>query len=370
MIHRHSAFFLLWAAAGLALIGGCASHSTTSQDMKENAISVTLVRPERKTLTRTLKIPATVEALQAATLYAKTAGYLSLIAVDRGDHVRKYQVLAEISSPEMVKDRDVVEAQLRQAEAERKLQQITADRLQAVQRSDSGAVTQQQIDEAQGKLEFAEATMSRLKAELARANALLDYATIKAPFEGTVTDRFVDPGAMIQTSAASLGTPIITLMSLDTVRVFIDVPEPDVPFVTRKTSVRLSVSSLRDREFIGTVTRYSSALNPKTRTMKTEIDYPNADHELRPGMYGVATLELETHEGALTLPAAALLVEKDAAFVYVVVDGKAKRSPVRTGLNDGIVVEILEGLTGSESVIVGGKGTVTDGSSVRPGSQG
>jgi RND family efflux transporter MFP subunit len=204
---------------------------------------------------------------------------------------------------------------------------------------------------------------------MARTDALLDYATIKAPFEGIVTDRFVDPGAMIQTSASSSGAPIVTLMNMDTVRVFIDVPEPDVRFVTRQTAVRLSVEALPGREFSGIVGRYSTALDPKTRTMKTEIDYPNADHALRPGMYGAAALELEKREGALTLPATTLLVEKDVAFVYVVVDGRAKRSPVRTGLNDGIVVEILEGLTGGESVIVAGKGTVTEGTPVRTGSQ-
>jgi RND family efflux transporter MFP subunit len=230
-------------------------------------------------------------------------------------------------------------------------------------------VTQQQIDEAQGKHQVAEATVSRLKAELARTDALLDYATIKAPFDGIVTDRFVDAGAMIQTGAASSGAPIVTLMNMDTVRVFINVPEPDVRFVTHQTSVILTVDSLPGGDFAGKVTRYSTALNPKTRTMKTEIDFPNADHALRPGMYGVATLELEKHEGALTLPATALLVEKDAALVYIVVDGKAKRSLVRTGLNDGIVVEILEGLTGVESVIVAGKGSVTEGTPVRPGSQ-
>ncbi len=355
-------------AVGIALSAACARGGAAPGGSQDVPITVTVVRPERRTLARTLRIPASVQALQEATLYAKAAGYLSRIMVDRGDRVRAGQVLAEISVPETANEKDVVAAQLRQAEAELHLQQITVERLGTVRATEPGAVTQQQVDETRAKLQVAEAAVAQLSAELARVQALIDYATIRAPFSGIVTDRFVDAGAMIQTAATSTQAPIVTVMDMDTVRVFVDVPEPDVPYVTRTTPARLTVGAIAGREFVGSVTRYSTALDPKTRTMRAEIDVSNRDHALRPGMFGAATLELQRREGALTLPAAALLTEKDVAYVYTVQNDAARRTPVKIGLDDGIVVEVLSGLAGAESVIVGGKGIVTDGTRVRVGS--
>ncbi len=352
-------------AVGITLCAACARGGGAPGRSQDVLIVVTVVQPEKRTLARTLRIPASVQALREATLYAKAAGYLSRIMVDRGDPVRTGEVLAEISLPEMENEKDVAAAQLRQAEAELRLQQITVERLSAVRASEPGAVTQQQVDEARAKLQVAEATAARVSAELGRAQALIDYATIRAPFSGIVTDRFVDAGAMIQAAATSTQAPIVTVMDMDTVRVFVDVPEPDVPYVTRSTSARLTVGAIPGRDFVGSITRYSTALDPKTRTMRAEIDFSNRDHALRPGMFGAATLELERREGALTLPAATLLTQSDAAYVYTVQNGVARRTPVKVGLDDGIVVEVLSGLAGAESVIVGGKGIVTDGTRVR-----
>lgn len=342
----------------------CTAPHANQDKTPSSAIAVTVVRPERRTLTRTLKAPGTLEAIEVATLYAKIAGYLSRIEVDRGDRVRRGQVLAEISVPEMASEHDVAAAQLRHAEANLDLQRITADRLTEIRRAEPGAVIQQQVDEALARVQMEEATVSRLRAELARLKTLMGYSTIRAPFDGIVTDRFVDAGAMIQLATTSAQAPIVTVMNMDTVRVFVDVPEPDVPFVTRGTPARLSHDALPGEGFRGTVTRYSTALDPRTRTMKTEIDLPNSDHRLRPGMYGIVTIELERREKALTVPATTLLVDKEATYVFTVVDGRATRTLVTIGYNDGIVVEILDGLEDGARVVESGKGLCGDGSPV------
>ncbi len=356
--------------AALLLATSCARDASRAGKAGDAALPVTVVRPEHRTLTRSLRIPATVEAIEKVTLYARTAGYLERITVDRGDSVRRGQVLAAISVPEMEKDHDAAAARLRQAEADLALQRVTLERLEAVRQAEPGAVTQQQVDEGQGRLQVAEATVGRLRAELAQMETMMGYATIRAPFDGVVTERYVDPGALIPVGTGSTQEPIATLMNMDTVRVFVDVPEPDVPFVTRKTSVHLALAALPGRDFEATVTRYATALDPETRTMKTEIDFRNRDHSLRPGMYGVATLILEKRDNALSLPATALLLEKDRPYVFTVSGGAARRIPVTIGLDDGIVVEILDGLKGDELVIVGGKGIVTEGMLVRVGESG
>ncbi len=354
-------------SAALLLITSCARDTPDTRTPFDATISVTVVKPERRTLTRSLRVPANIEAMEKATLYAKAAGYLAGIRVDRGDRVRRGQVLAEISVPETEEAHQAAAAHLHQAEADRDLQRVTVERLEAVRQVEPDAVTQQLIDEARGKLQVAEATIGRLRAESAQIETMLSYATIRAPFDGVITDRFVDAGAMIQVATNSPQARIVTLMNMDTVRVFVDVSEPDVRFVTRRTPVRLAVGALPGRDFEATVTRFGTALDPDTRTMKTEIDFRNPDHSLMPGMYGVATLILERRDNALTLPATALLVEKDRPYVFTVSGGAARRNPVTTGLNDGIVVEILEGLKDDESVVVGGKGIVTDGMPVRVG---
>ncbi len=354
---------------GAALCTSCGRGGATPGGARDPAVSVTVVRSEKRTLTRTLRIPASVEALQEATLYAKVAGYLSRIAVDRGDRVHAGQVLAEISAPEMASERDMVAAQIEQSEAEFRLRRVTLDRLGAVRATQPAAETQQPVYEDQANDPLAEGSVARLRAELKRVEALIDYTTIRAPFSGIVTDRFVDAGAMIPTATTSTQTPIPTLMNMETVRVFVDIPEPDVPFVTRATPARLAVGAITSREFQGTVNRYSAALDPKTRTMRAEIDFPNRDDALRPGMFGEATLVLEKRESPVTLPAEALLTEKGAVYVFIVRDDAARKVPVKTGLDDGIVVEVLGGLRDTELVIVGGKGLVTDGTRVRVGGE-
>ncbi len=361
---------LLLPAILLAPMSGCGRPGVEGGAADTAVVTVTVIRPARRTLTRSLKVPGSIEAFQEATLYAKTAGYLSRITVDRGDRVGRGQVLAEISVPEMAGERDVAGARLREAEAALGLKKVTAERTREVYAVEAGAVTRQQVDQAEAELAAAESNVARLRAELARLETLLDYATIRAPFDGIVTDRFVDPGAMIQLATSSAQAPIVTLMNMDTVRVFVDVPEPDVPFVSRTTPAHLTVEVLPGEDFRGTVTRYATALDPKTRTMKTEIDLRNSQHRLRPGMFAAVVLELGRRENALTLPAAALLVEKDTSYVFTVVDGAARRTSVKTGFSDGIVVEVLEGLNGSESVILAGRGLVTDGMRVIVGGRG
>ncbi len=205
------------------------------------------------------------------------------------------------------------------------------------------------------------------RARLGKLKTLMEYTKITAPFEGIVTERFVDPGALIQaaTTASVNVSPVVTVQRVDMVRVFIDVPEPEVPAVDRGDPATLALSALPEKKFAGTVTRFASALHPSTRTMKVEIDFPNPDGLLRPGMYGSLTLNLETHSEALTLPAPALVTEKGKTFVYIVEDGKARRVEVMTGIDDGIRVEIVKGLQGNEAVIVAGASAVSDGGAVR-----
>jgi RND family efflux transporter MFP subunit len=194
----------------------------------------------------------------------------------------------------------------------------------------------------------------------------MEYATIRAPFDGVVSRRLVDRGAFVQSATASRTAPLFTVQRVDQFRIFIEVPETDVPHVRAGTIANVKPYGMPGLSFDGTVTRISSSLNPGTRTMRTEIDLSNKDGALMHGMYAQVVLELDRRENVLTVPATALLTEGNKTFVFTARDGRAARTAIQTGLDDGIQVEVREGLDDSALVILAGKGLMSEGSPIDP----
>ena len=373
---------ILGIATALMFIEKPARTQTNKSKTQENEKliqSVEVADPMRKDLARKISITASIEPLNQATLYAKAGGYLKWIKVDIGDRAKKGEVIAELDVPEMVNEYDQMKANLKEAEASYEkakadyaLQELTYKRVKDIWETEPGAVAEQDVDGARAKFELAKANVSSEKAkmdnaqaDMKRVEALLEYGKIKAPFDGVITERFVDLGALIRAATSNNSvSPVVTIMHTDTVRVFMDVPEPDVPFVEKGKEAILVVDAVSDRKFSGTVTRFANALNPTTRTMRTEIDIPNHDHTLRPGMYGNVSLNLDVHKNAITIPATALIIEKDKKFIYKVVNNKVEKVEIETGIDDGIQVEVVKGLTGDEKIIVKGSNAVSDGDTV------
>ena len=367
----------------LIFIEKSARNETNKAKVKEDKKLITRVevtRPERKDLPRKISLPASIEPLNQATLYAKAGGYLKWIKVDIGDKVKKGEVLAELDIPEMVKEYEQTKAKLREAQASNEkakadyaLQELTYKRVKDIWETEPGAVAEQDVDVARAKFELAEANINSEKAnvdnaeaDMKRVGALVEYGKIKAPFDGVITERFVDPGALIRVATSNnSSSPVVTIMHTDIVRVFVDVSEPDVPFVEKGNGATVVVNALLGKKFSGTVTRFADSLNPETRTMRTEIDIPNRDHILLPGMYGNLTLNLDVHKKAIMIPAAALIVEKDKKFVYKVANGKVEKVEIETGIDDGIQIEVVKGLNGDENIIVEGKDAVSEGETVK-----
>lgn len=388
------------AALGIALAGlGCSSGSLGRADASADepastqALDVEVVFPARGDIVRTISLPASIEADQQATLYSRVSGYLKGIEVDIGDRVSQGQILAEIDVPEIsdqlregeaelaaaAADRSVADAELASAGAKSRLQALTYQRLQAVRTAEPDVVSQQDVDEAKAQSDMAaanvteiesqilqiESTIKQLEAAKQRLQTLLGFAEIRAPFDGVVTDRFVDPGALLQAATSSDSVQkIVTVAKVDKVRVAIDVPESEAPYVRASNAATVTVDAMPGKQFQGSVSRYSRSLNPATRTMRAEIDLPNADGLLLPGMFGRATLTLAIRAGGITVPAEALHAEGERSFVYQVIGGQASRLDVETAPGDGIDVEITAGLDGSERVIVAAREPLSEGAAV------
>lgn len=310
----------------------------------QTPLEVELVSPGRGDVTRYVSLPASVRADQQAVLYARVSGFLKAIHVDVGDTVKTGQVLAELEVPELSAD-------VARYQAEAEVAASAAQRVEAARAKAPDLIVPAAMDEARGRLRVAEASLQRTQ-------TLLGYARIVAPFDGTITARNVDAGAYVAVPASGAPTgaaSVVTLMDFSTVRVVVTVPEVEAALVRVGQSVRVTVDTLAGKVFSGKVSRLAYALNEATRAMNVEIDLPNPEGILRPGMYARAGLGVDTHTDVMTLPAKAVLIEKSGASVFVVADGQAKKIPVGIGFNDGERLEISKGLEASQKVIVLGK---------------
>lgn len=393
---------LLILIALVPLFRRSAAHQTEGEGVEtsagetaslEFAPRVETIRPRQEDLLHQITLPASLEAFQKATLYSKVAGYLQWIRVDIGDPVRKGTIIAKIQAPEMLSQvsaaaaevknqqaaRAHAEAELEQARAEYELKKISYERLQGVLEEEPEMISRQSVDEARAEYQVAgssikvveskliqvESQIERAAAELDHLKTLMAYSEVKAPFSGIITERFVDPGAFIQLASNSQNVrPLVTVARVDTLRIFLAVPEVAVPYIRRGLLATIAIDALAGRQLKASITRFASVLNPTTRTMKTEIDISNREGLLHPGMYGKVTLTLEEKPGAMTLPSAALHDEGSQRFVFCVVDGLAKRVAVEIGSDDGSTVEITKGLSGDENVVVASRGSLSDGTPV------
>jgi len=342
----------------LALIGAALSAQNGCdwfRGMQTPATPVQTIHPKRGDIVRKVTLPGNVMAYQEATLYAKIAGYLKSINVDKGDSVKEGDLLGEIEAPEMLAD-------LVKARAEAEAAQLDYKRVTEAQKKASDLVVPQTVDAAKAKSGVAVAGLQRIE-------TLLSYAKITAPFSGVVTKRWVDPGALIPaatSSSAAKSAAVVTLMDFTTVRIGVAIPDSEAPFIKKDLPVKVTVDELPGRAFAGTITRFAYALDESTKTMATEIEISNSDLVLRPGMWASVEVELQKKENALFVPAEALVTEKNKNSVFVVRDGKAQKIPLQTGLDDGISVEILKGCGPGDAIITAGKQSVTDGQKVQP----
>ena len=308
----------------------------------------------RADIHRWITIPGTLKANQQATLYAKVGGYLANVAVDKGDSVKAGQLLGELEVPELLAD-------VKKYAADVKVAEVELDRLMEARKKAPDLILPQALDRARGATDVA-------RANLERTNTLLHFAKITAPFPGMITGRFVDNGAFVPSAtsgSAAQNAAIFTLMDFTTVRAQAAVPETEVALIRPGLPVKFSLDALPGKSFDATVSRSNGALEEATRTMLIEADVPNADGTLRPGMYANVRIAVEKHTGVITVPVEALAMEKTNAFVFKVADGKARKTAVKLGFNDGANAEILEGIADGEGVILVGKATFSDGQPVK-----
>jgi membrane fusion protein (multidrug efflux system) len=298
-----------------------------------------------------ISLPASIHGYIETQIYAKTAGYLKAINVDKGDRVQKGEVLALLESPELDK-------QVADAKANYWLQKVTDARNQTLVAEQ--VVPQQTADNSH-------AAMLQARAAYEQLCALQSYEVIRAETDGVITARFVDPGALIpQVTSPGGSAPIVELATLQPLRVYADVPQDFAAFVKDKDPASISVTQYPNRTFLGAVTRHPEALAQDTRTMRVEVDLPNKDSTLYPGMYATLSINLSSSDDAPRISDDALIFRDGEAYAPVVRNDRIHLVPIKIGNDDGREVEVASGLSPGDLLALNVGEGVEEGDPVQP----
>jgi RND family efflux transporter MFP subunit len=418
-------------AAAAAVVTGCEQSSKIEAGHAAQAVMrVEVVKPERQTVQRSVAEPGQLMAVETTPIHAKIDGYVRSVSVDIGSEIKKGQIMAELSVPEVEADLEEKRAAVTQAEARRAQAEAAVEVAKAavtsaearvaevqagIKRADAELTRWQQeyrrveqlfqeraqtgtlLDETRNKRQAAEASRDEVRAQVKSAEAalsesrsewdkaradvvaatasievaragvrhdesLLGYTRIEAPYDGIVTRRNVDTGHL--TKPGSDGDPLFIVARTDIVTIAVDIPETYSTDVNPGDLALIKLQAIRGRTVEGKVTRTAWALDPKTRTIRAEIDIPNPGGKLRPGLYAYATVIVDEHPNVQTIPMTAVFQEKEKTFCVIVTDGKAVRRPIVTGLNDGTRIEVTSGLEGSEDVVKASAASIVDGQPV------
>lgn len=370
--------------AAVAALAGCRRQEPVAAAAEQQTPIVAAARSARMDLSRELTLTGELVPFQEVEVMSKVAGFVQRIYVDVGDAVRQGQVIAILEIPEMKDDITRASASIARsrAEVERAMTEVVRterahqiahlahDRLSSVFRSKPGLVAQQEVDDAHARDQISESQVAAAKSALAsareqikvgeadrgKAETLLQYSRVTAPFDGVITKRYANNGSMIQAGVASQSQamPLVRLSQNSRLRLILDVPESAVGAVRTGSAVAIRIPSL-NRELQGRVSRSSGRVSTSTRTMHTEVDIDNSSRKLIPGVSAEVALRIADRPRTLAVPLDAVAREGESHAVWVVTgDQRVEKRAVRTGIESSTMVEIVEGLADGELVVLGG----------------
>jgi len=385
---------ILTAAA--MVFSSCSGSGSARVQASGPAITVGVTKVKKKSLGREITLSSELVPFQEIDVYAKESGYVKRLNVDYGTHVKAGQIMAILEIPELEAQLQEDQAEIKNAvnqvgraehdlaryQAQYKALHLQYTRLNGVFESQPGIVAQQEVDDAQGKdlaasaqaeagqaaLEAAQSQLAVAKAKLTHDQTLFDYSKITAPFAGVVTERYANLGTLVQagTGSSTQAMPIVKLSQDNLFRLVIPVPESYVRYIRVGDPVDVRVPSL-NRTFPGTVARFSVDVREDTRTMHTEVDVPNPQHLLLPGLYADAELVLDRKDDVPTVPIEALSHRGSKTSLFVVnSNGEVEERDVQIGLQTASDAEILAGVNEGEQVIVSDRSGLKAGQKVRP----
>lgn len=326
---------------------------------------VAVAQVTRQDLAKDLTVQAELRPYQEIDLHSKIAGYLKETKVEVGDHVKKGDLIAVLEVPELRGERARAEASLQRAEANAKEAHLNYTRLASVSRGQPNLLAQQEVDLAQTKDLAAAASVAEARADVEKSRALESYTRITAPFEGVITKRYADAGALIQagTSSNTQAMPLVRLSQDSKLRLVFPVSVSYARSLKVDDPIEIDLGD-NDKRLVTTIARFNRRISTETRTMLGETDVPNPKLELIPGMYVTAILKLEQKRGALAVPVEAVSGTTRPTVYLVNAERKIEERPVKLGLQTPAKYEVLSGLNEGDLVMIGSRAQVQVGQQV------
>ena len=323
---------------------------------------VAVVHPSTEAPDEQLVLPASVQAYEESPIFARTNGYLLRWNKDIGSKVAEGELLADIDTPEIDQELMQARATRQQVAAQLDIAKISNERWQSLRKTET--VSQQEADMQASNYQQAVANLAASDANVRRLEQMESFKHVYAPFSGVVTKRNVDPGALI--NAGSTGRPLFNVARVDPLRVFANVPQSYSSAIKVGMPAFLVLQEFSGHKFTGTIARTAEAIDPATRTLLTEVDVPNPDGKLLPGTFGELHFKAANNAPRLTIPVNAMLFRQEGPRVAVVgPDTKIHLRPIAIGRDYGASLEVLEGVTVEDRIVINPADSLQDGQTVR-----
>jgi len=329
-----------------------------------SAMTVSVIRATPADATHEVVLPGNMQPFNSTAIHARTSGYLSRWHADIGQRVRTGALLAEIDTPEIDDQLRQAQAELARTEADHKLAAATAARWEAL--LTSGAVTPQSVEERNGAVAERRAALESMRFQVARLRKLQGFKRVVAPFDGVITARNTDVGALIEAGSGSAGRELFHLAATHKLRVFVSVPQMFAAEARPGVEASVVLAEFPGRSFAGRLVRNTQSIDAASRTLLAEVEVDNPTGELLPGAYAEVHLRFDARQRALMLPVNALLFRPEGVVVGVArADRRTALVPIGLGRDFGTAVEVVSGLDGSEDVILNPSDSLANGVEVR-----
>ena len=340
-----------------------AEEALATRAHEDGVLSVAVTTPVQGAAAQEITLPANTQAFIDTPIYARTSGYLRKWYADIGTRVHTGELLAEIETPELDQQVRQAQSELATAQANQQIAQITSERWTKLLAKN--AVSKQETDQATSDFRARQSALSAAEANVMRLQQLQAFEKIYAPFDGVITTRNVDIGALIQAGDSnSPRAELFHMASTDKLRLFVPVPEVYANQVRTGSHITVTSDALPDTRFTGTIVRNSDAIDISSRTLNVEVDVVNTDHKLLPGQYAFIHLPIPPSTSSMTLPSGALLFRGEGLRAGVVRDGRVQLVPVEIGHDYGAKVEITSGLGPHDQVILNPPDSLAEGERV------
>jgi RND family efflux transporter MFP subunit len=347
-------------SAVLAMGGAACSSKSEAAPKTRPAPLVVVAKVASQNVSSEVRAPVELRPLAQAEVGSKTLGYLDAVLVERGDKVKRGQLVALVRPSDLPDQLVAARGSLAQAQASATLARNNLERVTGL--APRGVVSQQELQQAQAAVATAEAQEAAAKAQVAGYATRLGETRITSPLDGVVAFRRLDPGALVGPTAAQT---ILTIAQIDLLRVFVTVTEREVHLVKVGQKAHVEVDALSGRRIEGAVVRLAPTLDPATRTLDAEVQIDNAAGDLRPGMFGRGAIVVDVHPNAAVIPATALTMTGGKRYVFVLSGDKVQRREIETGVDEGTWLEVTKGVTAGEEVVTVGMDAISDGALVR-----